>query len=141
MNFNSNNYRIMIPCSCHYGFPACGDCAECQTPACRECSITYNERILTHHDCMTRMILSSGIHIMDLELIFDRSIWDREFNRTINEVIYRPQCKKCHINDAPVNLMIWYNSRGWIHPHCVDDDLIFNNWVAIYSHRYGLEKL
>lgn len=136
MNLYYYNNRIMIPCTCGNGSPICGNCAECQTSACRECAITYNEQILTHHECMEQRIKRPGIHLLSMGHIFDATIYSQELTASIRDSDYRPRCKKCKISDVPIRLLIWYKSDGFIHPNCINkNDEQFNKWRSMwYEH-------
>lgn len=123
----------MIQCPCGNNSQPCGNCAECGAPSCHGCSITYNERISTHYTCMYLRLKRQGIHLLNLEHLFDPRAYSVELTSSIHDSDYRPKCKMCHISDAPVRLLIWYKSNGFIHPHCVlKNDKQFNEWRELW---------
>lgn len=120
-------------CNCNSMSSVCGICSECNMPACYDCSITYLEFIVTHHDCMTKKLKSQGVHFLNIAHLFNAIIYSREYTESQYDKDWRPVCKRCHISDVPIRFMIRYKSNGFIHPGCVSkSDEQYNEWISLW---------
>lgn len=107
-------------------------CVECNKETDYNHCLIYNEMYNVHYDCVKKLITRLGVHLLDLELIFNKDTWNRELWNSRYDSDFRPKCRLCGISDAPIRLMIWYKYSSWIHPHCVLNDPQFNEWKSIW---------